>query len=180
MTTAALIVVVVSVWLCTRMFRRTVEQFEQGKLDAQNDRLRSEIIHLINSLSAGPPPVDAIVSRITALTDKIDAADRAASRDQIKLNAKAAVSGALSGTYRQIYAHSIAILMLTDDAAVVDPVRRIMNAAELELQAFEAIIAGSDGVTDDQRRCVDDLHQRTQDAMRELVDYGLQNLRSAP
>lgn len=179
MMTVALIVVVVGVWLCTKALRRTVNEFEQGKLDARNDKLRAEIIDLINALSARPSPVDAIINRIAALTDKIDPADRSASKDQIKLNAKAAVSGALSGTYRQIYGHSIAIVMLTDDEAVADPVRRIMKAAEQELQALEAIIAGSDGVTDEQRRCVDELHQTTQDAMLELVHYGLKNLRVA-
>ena len=54
-----------------------------------------------------------------------------------------------------------------------------MRTAEHELQALEAIISAPDGASNEQRHGVDELHQALQNAMRELVDYGLKNLRVA-
>ena len=67
-----------------------------------------------------PIPIDAVVDRIIALTDEVGPSDGLASMDQIRISARTAVTGALSGTYRQIYLHAIAILMLADDEAVAD------------------------------------------------------------
>lgn len=70
-------------------------------------------------------------------------------------------------------------MMLTDDKAVADPVRRITKAADEELEAFEAAISVSESVVDDDRRLVEQLRDTIQTAMLELVEYGLQNLRVA-
>ena len=63
----ALIAVVVSVWFSTKTLRRAINQFEQRRVDARTDKLRSEIIDLITALSERPPPSDAIINRIAAL-----------------------------------------------------------------------------------------------------------------
>ena len=70
-------------------------------------------------------------------------------------------------------------MMLTDDKAVADPVRRITKAPDEELEAFEAAISVSESVVDDDRRLVEQLRDTIQTAMLELVEYGLQNLRVA-
>jgi hypothetical protein len=70
-------------------------------------------------------------------------------------------------------------MMLTDDETVADPVRRIANAADEELEVFEAAILVSESVVDDDRRLVEQLRDTIQTAMLELVEYGLQNLRVA-
>ena len=70
-------------------------------------------------------------------------------------------------------------MMLTDDDAVADPVRRITKAADEELAAFEAAISVVESVVDDDRRLVEQLRDTIQTAMLELVEYGLQNLRVA-
>ena len=62
-------------------------------------------------------------------------------------------------------------MMLTDDEAVADPVRRITQAADEELEAFEAAISVSDGVVDEDRRLVEQLRDTIQTAMLELVEY---------
>ena len=63
----ALIAVVVSVWFSTKTLRRALNQFEQRRVDARTDKLRSEIIDLITALSERPSPSDAIINRIAAL-----------------------------------------------------------------------------------------------------------------
>jgi hypothetical protein len=175
----ALIAVVVSVWFSTKTLRRAINQFEQRRVDARTDKLRSEIIDLITALSARPSPSDANINRIAALANKIDLAHPSASKDRITIDTKAVVSEGLSSTYRRIYGHAIGIMMLTDDAAVADPVRRITKAADEELEAFEAAISVSESVVDDDRRLVEQLRDTIQTAMLELVEYGLQNLRVA-
>jgi hypothetical protein len=72
----ALITVVVSVWFSTKTLRRALNQFEQRRVDARTDKLRSEIIDLITALSERPSPSDAIINRIAALANKIDLAHR--------------------------------------------------------------------------------------------------------
>ena len=52
----ALIAVVVSVWFSTKTHRRAINQFEQRRVDARTDKLRSEIIDLITALSERPSP----------------------------------------------------------------------------------------------------------------------------
>jgi hypothetical protein len=175
----ALIAVVVSVWFSTKTLRRAINQFEQRRVDARTDKLRSEIIDLITALSERPSPSDAIINRIAALANKIDPAHPSASKDWLTIETKAVVSEGLSGTYRRIYGHAIGIMMLTDDEAVADPVRRITKAADEELEAFEAAISVSESVVDDDRRLVEQLRDTIQTAMLELVEYGLQNLRVA-
>jgi hypothetical protein len=175
----ALIAVVVSVWFSTKTLRRAINQFEKRRVDARTDKLRSEIIDLITALSERPSPSDAIINRIAALANKIDLAHPSASKDWLTIETKAVVSEGLSGTYRRIYGHAIGIMMLTDDEAVADPVRRITKAADEELEAFEAAISVSESVVDDDRRLVEQLRDTIQTAMLELVEYGLQNLRVA-
>ncbi len=175
----ALIAVVVSVWFSTKTLRRAINQLEQRRVDARTDKLRSEIIDLITALSERPSPSDAIINRIAALANKIDPTHPWASTDQITIEAKSVVSEGLSRTYRRIYGHAIAIMMLTDDEAVADPVRRITKAADEELEAFEAAISVSESVVDVDRRLVAQLRDTIQTAMLELVEYGLQNLRVA-
>ena len=97
----ALITVVVSVWFSTKTLRRAINQFEQRRVDARTDQLRSEIIDLITALSERPSPSDAIINRIAALANKIDLAHPSASKDQITIETKAVVSEGLSGTYRR-------------------------------------------------------------------------------
>jgi hypothetical protein len=174
----ALIAVVVSVWFSTKTLRRAINQFEQRRVDARTDKLRSEIIDLITALSERPSPSDAIINRIAALANRIDPAHPWAS-NRITIEAKSVVSEGLSRTYRRIYGHAIGIMMLTDDEAVADPVRRITKAADEELEAFEAAISVSESVVDDDRRLVEQLRDTIQTAMLELVEYGLQNLRVA-
>jgi hypothetical protein len=70
-------------------------------------------------------------------------------------------------------------MMLTDDEAVADPVRRITNAGDEELGAFEAAISVSESVVDEDRRLVEQLRDTIHTAMLELVEYGLQDLRVA-
>ena len=94
----ALITVVVSVWFSTKTLRRAINQFEQRRVDARTDKLRSEIIDLITALSERPSPSDAIINRIAALANKIDLAHPSASKDQITIETKAVVSEDLSST----------------------------------------------------------------------------------
>jgi hypothetical protein len=116
----ALIAVVVSVWFSTKTLRRAINQFEQRRVDARTDKLRSEIIDLITALSERPSSSDAIINRIAALGKQNRSGPSPASTDRITREAKAVVSEGLSGTYRRIYGHAIAIMMLTDDDAVAD------------------------------------------------------------
>ena len=85
----ALIAVVVSVWFSTKTLRRAINQFEQRRVDARTDKLRSEIIDLITALSERPSPSDAIINRIAALANKIDLAHPSASKDRITIETKA-------------------------------------------------------------------------------------------
>lgn len=178
MAVLAVIAVLAGMWYTTRTLRQAANQFEKGRAAARTDKLRAEIIDLTTALSARPSRSDIIVSRITERADKM--ANPATSTRPVEMSGKALVASELSMIYRRIYGHAVAVVMLSDDEDVADPVRRIMTAADHELEAFQAVLSGSDdGVAEEHQRYVDTLHHTIQGAMLELVDYGMHKLRAA-
>src|SRR6201997_2773117 len=65
--TVAVFAIVASVTVNVITLRRNASHFEQGRIDARNDKLRAEVIDLISALSERQSQVAIVVQRIRQL-----------------------------------------------------------------------------------------------------------------
>ena len=118
--TVALIAVTASVVVSVITLRRNAAHFEQGRIDARNDKLRAEVIDLISALSERRSQVGIVVQRIRQL-ENID-------RQTIHENIEAMFSENLWDSYRRATSHAFAVLALTEDSEAAEAIGLILGA----------------------------------------------------
>jgi hypothetical protein len=118
--TVAVFAVVASVTVNVITLRRNASHFEQGRVDARNDKLRAEIIDLISALSERRSQVAIVVQRIRQL-ENVD-------RQTIRQNIEAMFSENLWDSYRRATSHAFAALTLTEDKAAAQAIGLILGA----------------------------------------------------
>ena len=118
--TVALIAIIASVVVSVTTLRRNTSHFEQGRIDARNDKLRAEVIDLISALSQRSSQVEIVVQRIRQL-ENVD-------RQTIHQNIEAMFSENLWDSYRRATAHAFAVLALTEDKEAIEAIGLILGA----------------------------------------------------
>ena len=118
--TVAVFAIVASVTVNVITLRRNASHFEQGRIDARNDKLRAEVIDLISALSERQSQVAIVVRRIRQL-ENVD-------RQTIHQNIEAMFSENLWDSYRRATSHAFAALTLTEDKKAVEAIGLILGA----------------------------------------------------
>jgi hypothetical protein len=103
--TVAVIAIAASVTVSVITLRRNTDQHEQSRIDARNDKLRSEVIDLISALSQRKSQAEILVRRIRQL-ESVD-------RQTIQQNIDAIFAEDLWDAYRRATSHAFAVLALT-------------------------------------------------------------------
>jgi hypothetical protein len=118
--TVALIAITASVVVSVITLRRNASHFEQGRIDARNDKLRAEVIDLISALSERRSQVEIVVQRIRQV-ENVD-------RHAIHQNIEAVFSEDLWDAYRRATSHAYAVLALTEDKEATEAIGLILGA----------------------------------------------------
>jgi len=118
--TVAVFAIVASVTVNVITLRRNASHFEQGRIDARNDKLRAEVIDMISALSERRSQVAIVVQRIRQL-ENVD-------RQTIHQNIDAMFSENLWDAYRRATSHAFAALALTEDKEAAEAIGRILGA----------------------------------------------------
>jgi hypothetical protein len=118
--TVAMFAIVASVTVNVITLRRNARHFEQGRIDARNDKLRAEVIDLISALSERRSQVAIVVQRIRQL-ENVD-------RQTIRQNIEAMFSENLWDSYRRATSHAFAALTLTEDKEAAQAIGLILGA----------------------------------------------------
>jgi len=118
--TVAVIAIIASVTVNVITLRRNASHFEQGRIDARNDKLRAEVIDLISALSERRSQVEVVVQRIRQL-ENVD-------RQAIHQNIEATFSENLWDSYRLATSHAFAVLALTEDKEATEAIGLILRA----------------------------------------------------
>jgi hypothetical protein len=118
--TVAVFAIVASVTVNVITLRRNARHFEQGRVDARNDKLRAEVIDLISALSERRSQVAIVVQRIRQL-ENVD-------RQTIRQNIEAMFSENLWDSYRRATSHAFAALTLTEDKEAAQAIGLILGA----------------------------------------------------
>jgi hypothetical protein len=116
----ALCAIAASVTVSVITLRRNASHFEQGRIDARNDKLRAEVIDLISALSERRSQVGIVVQRIRQL-ENVD-------RQTIHQNIEAMFSENLWDSYRRATSHAFAVLTLTEDREAAEAIGLILGA----------------------------------------------------
>jgi hypothetical protein len=116
----ALCAIVASVTVSVITLRRNTSHFQQGRIDARNDKLRAEVIDLISALSERHSQVGIVVQRIRQL-ENVD-------RQTIHENIEAMFSENLWDSYRRATSHAFAVLALTEDREAAEAIGLILGA----------------------------------------------------
>jgi hypothetical protein len=120
--TVAVFAIVASVTVNVITLRRNASHFEQGRIDARNDKLRAEVIDLISALSQRKSQAEILVRRIRQL-ESID-------RQTIQQNIDAVFDEDLWDAYRRATSHAFAVLALTEDKEAALAIGLILGALE--------------------------------------------------
>ena len=116
----ALCAIAASVTVSVITLRRNAIHFEQGRIDARNDKLRAEVIDLISALSERRSQVEIVVQRIRQL-ENVD-------RQTIHQHIEAMFSENLWDSYRRATSHAFAALTLTEDKEAAEAIGLILGA----------------------------------------------------
>jgi hypothetical protein len=201
-TTVALIAVLVNIYTNRRTLRASathfetsqkraqnaldtsIEQFQQLREDTRLDKLRIEIIGLVNALAERRTRLDIAVSRIHDTLDKLDLSEfrppDTAGLDRADHAMRGAMAEEFWDVYARVSAHAFAIRMLTTDASILRQLNDIQEAVAMERRLYEFDVMGGkihkrneDDVA--QENVLDD---RLRAASTALVSYSLTNLRT--
>lgn len=124
-------------------FEQSVMQFEQVRIDTLTDKLRLEIIGLINGFAEKGSRTSTVARRISELYDTFDSS-RPDALPVLDQNLQAIVQEELGGVYRAISGHHFAILLLCDDNELKEIVATLATLAAEDRQAWEATGPNSD------------------------------------
>ena len=118
--TVAAIAVIASVTVNVITLRHNASHFEQGRIDARNDKLRAEVIELISSLYERRSQVEIVIQRVRQL-ENVD-------RQAIHRSIEATFSENLWESYRRATSHAFAVLALTEDSEAAEAIGLILSA----------------------------------------------------
>lgn len=161
----------------------SIAQFRQVREDARLDKLRIEVIGLINALAERKSRLDIAINRIDQAVATIGRSDDLAS-DLVRVDRsmRAIMASEYWDVYGRCSAHATAIRLLTDDNAILRPVHEIQSVIALEREHYELAVIGRDihtrGTADLEREKT--LDGRIRNASKALVSYSLTNLGMRP
>jgi hypothetical protein len=150
--------VVVSAIFNFATLQRSGRQFQQGRSDARNDKLRAE-------LAAFNVALGERKSRIQGLAESFSPDDPPNS-SEFEQTARAALL--VADAYRRISGHTFAINMLTDDRDITARVNRIQQQISADRQEIEATLEPKNRTASSEAH-IEELKQR-QAGRRELLE----------
>lgn len=158
--------------------RRNARNVEQSRIDAKTDRLKAELIDLINALGERQPRGDVARHRINeAIAEK--ALNQDAGAVYIEQTAKAILAEQLWDVNRRIITHALGTLMLTEDVAVVRPIGQILAAIAEARKIWDEVVdlaTSPEADAEAMRRQGERIDETVNAANKELVRYCLLNL----
>jgi hypothetical protein len=129
--------VIVSTVFNVVTLRRSARHFQQGRIDARNDKLRAEIAAFNVALGERKSQLDVFLYRIQEIANT-SSLDDPAGASELEQSARAALS--VADIYRRISSHTFAINMLTDDSQITACVNRIHREISADRQELEAAL----------------------------------------
>ena len=159
----------------------SIAQFRQLREDTRVDKLRIEIIGLINALAERTTRLDIAVNRIDEALDRIAKIDftevGAPDLDRADRAMRASMAEEFWEVYARVTAHAFAIRLLTTDASILRIVNDIQEAIALEREHYEfAVIRGEIHKRDKADIDASQLDDQLRDAAKALLVYSLKNL----
>jgi hypothetical protein len=161
----ASIAIIASVTVSVITLRRNARQFEQGRIDARNDKLRAEVIDLISALSQRSSQVGIVLQRIRQL-ESID-------RQAIHQNIKDMFSEDLWDSYRRATSHAFAVLALTEDKQAAEAIGLILGALGEIRKLVETAAANASETHLVDRAEIDKLGHAIDAATKQLKSYAV-------
>nr|WP_325499857.1 hypothetical protein [Mycobacterium sp.] len=163
--TVASIAIVASVTVSVITLRRNASHFEQGRIDARNDKLRAEVIDLISALSQRSSQVGIVLQRIRQL-ESVD-------RHAIHQNIKDMFSEDLWDSYRRATSHAFAVLALTEDKQAAEAIGLILAALGKIRELAETAAANPSAIPLVDRAELDKLGHAIDVATQQLKSYAV-------
>ena len=157
--------VVVSAIFNFATLQRFGRQFQQGRSDARNDKLRAELAAFNVALGERKSQLDVFVYRIQGLAESFSPDDPPNS-SEFEQTARAALL--VADAYRRISGHTFAINMLTDDRDITARVNRIQQQISADRQEIEATLEPKNRTASSEAH-IEELKQR-QAGRRELLE----------
>jgi hypothetical protein len=161
----ALCAIAASVTVSVITLRRNASHFEQGRIDARNDKLRAEVIDLISALSQRKSQVEILVRRIRQL-ENVD-------RQTIQQNIDAIFDEDLWDSYRRATSHAFAVLALTEDKEAALAIGLILGALEEIRNLVEAAAVNQSPSPLVDRAELDKLSHEIEVATKQLKSYAV-------
>jgi hypothetical protein len=128
----AIIAIGVSAWFNLRTLRSADKKFQQGRIDARNDKLRGDIAAFMDAVGERASQLDVFTHRINELVKAYLPDNPPGALAQFQQSSKAVLSETLSDAYRRTATHTFAINILTDDPGILDHVNRIQGVVGAE------------------------------------------------
>jgi hypothetical protein len=161
----ASIAIIASVTVSVITLRRNASQFEQGRIDARNDKLRAEVIDLISALSQRSSQVGIVLQRINQL-ESVD-------RQAIHQNIEDMFSEDLWDSYRRATSHAFAVLALTEDKQAAEAIGLILAALGEIRKLVETAAANPSAIPLVDRVEIDKVGHAIDAATRQLKLYAV-------
>jgi hypothetical protein len=168
--------VIVSAIFNVATLRRSGRQFQQGRIDARNDKLRAEIAAFNVALGERKSQLDVFVYRVQELAGSFSLDERP-SPSQFEQTARAALS--VVDVYRRVSSHNFAINMLTDDPDITARVNRIQDEISADRKEIEGTLelvnqtAPIEGYIEELKQRQAERRKLLEHEQAELVDYCL-------
>jgi hypothetical protein len=161
----ALCAIFASVTVSVITLRRNTSHFQQGRIDARNDKLRAEVIDLISALSERHSQVGIVVQRIRQL-ENVD-------RQTIHENIEAMFSENLWDSYRRATSHAFAVLALTEDREAAEAIGLILGAFGKIRELVEKAAANPASIHLIEDRDLAELSHAINAATKQLMAYAV-------
>lgn len=159
----------------------SIAQFEQVRQETRTDKLRVEIIGLINALAERKTRLDIAINRIDDALEKMNSAELRSPGSSDQARADRQMRAAMAEEYWEVYerasAHAFAVRLLTTEAELLRIVDEVQDAIATEREHYEfRVLAQNVHKRDEeyQREIVADTTLRY--AAKALVTYCLSNL----
>jgi hypothetical protein len=164
--------------------RTSIAQFERVREEARVDKLRIELISLIDALSERTVKLDVAISQIDEVVEEIASAapDLDERLGRVDKAMRRIMGAEYWGVYTRISGHAFAIRLLTADEELLENLNRLQLVIAEERRHYEQVVMVRQlrRRRDDERERASLMDDEIRDITKQLVQYGLTKLQNLP
>jgi hypothetical protein len=177
--TVASVAIIASVWVSRVTLNRNAAQFEQTRLDSRNDELRAEVAALVSALGERRDRQAFFNKHINDAVDALpgggdDPVTQSARMERFAHEANALFAEHISPVYETSMTHAFAIMMLTDETTLLEPIVSIQEALRSERANFYSTMALAARVARGEMITADDYQREAERREAAQEEFGAQ------